>query len=460
MGNSILISQAAKVAPEFLDIGKISSNAANKVVAMHQQAQARKDLEKRNQRAKVEGYLNSMPAGIELSKIPPAQQQAIDTWSKNQKMVYAEAAKNIGNYEVGSEEYIDAMTAMTSVKASFTNLDNNLTTFKVNKTEYLKSSSEGALSAGNDGAQGNLLAGIYTDESGMSFDPNGNLSFIDFEGNETALNNIPDFFNKDFQSADALINMNSTIYNAGAKLDGPTKNMYRQKVLNMVKKGGRETLLSLATDDLIQQGGLGIVDQDLLTNPARHDELEQAVVESYMNILNNSADVGFQKKQKTKSSNSNTSDYKYGQATRDDLKIYSKPAQETYGNLKSKIKEIDSNGMNDPIELKVTEVNKILKSNNPDFQDLVINDDGSVHMLVFDKNGNEIIDDEGFSETKKIDFNDNNSVVELIISSLGSGISEDAKAVLRQQMKGGRTTSPSKPVVELTQEEKDKLFDD
>ena len=427
----MLISGAAKVAPKFLDIGKITSNAADKVGAIYQQIQAKKDLETRNQRAKVEGYLNNMPAGIELSKIPPAQQQAIDTWSKNQKMVYAEAAKNIGNYEVGSEEYVDAMTAMTSVKASFTNLDNNLTTFKVNKTEYLKSSSEGALSAGNNGAQGNLLAGIYTDESGMSFDPNGNLSFIDFEGNETALNNVPDFFNKDFQSADALITMNSSIYNAGAKLDGPTKNMYRQKVLNMVKKGGRETLLSLATDDLIQQGGLGIVDQDLLTNPARHVELEQAVVESYMNILNNSADVGFQKKQKTKSSNSNTSsNIKYGQATRDDLNIYEEPVTGTYNDIQGKLKEIEGKGLNDPIELQVTEINKIMKSNNSSIPDLVIQD-GKVYADDGDGNGTEI------------DIFNNDVLVDYVINNMGKGIGDDAKMILKRKLKGGGTTSPS-----------------
>ena len=427
----MLISGAAKVAPKFLDIGKITSKAADKVGAIYQQIQAKKDLETRNQRAKVEGYLNNMPAGIELSKIPPAQQQAIDTWSKNQKMVYAEAAKNIGNYEVGSEEYVDAMTAMTSVKASFTNLDNNLTTFKVNKTEYLKSSSEGALSAGNNGAQGNLLAGIYTDESGMSFDPNGNLSFIDFEGNETALNNIPDFFNKDFQSADALITMNSSIYNAGAKLDGPTKNMYRQKVLNMVKKGGRETLLSLATDDLIQQGGLGIVDQDLLTNPARHVELEQAVVESYMNILNNSADVGFQKKQKTKSSNSNTSsNIKYGQATRDDLNIYEEPVTGTYNDIQGKLKEIEGKGLNDPIELQVTEINKIMKSNNSSIPDLVIQD-GKVYADDGDGNGTEI------------DIFNNDVLVDYVINNMGKGIGDDAKMILKRKLKGGGTTSPS-----------------
>jgi hypothetical protein len=280
----------------------------------------------------------------------------------------------------------------------------------------------------------------------MIFDANGNMAFQ--SGDQVLnINDIPDYFNKDFKSADALININSDIYNAGQKLDPTMSNMYRQKILNMIRQGGRETTLSLATDDLIQEGGLGIVDEDLLYNPERQEELEQVVVDNYMNILNSSANSGYAKKQaaikKSQASSSPTA-YKYGQSTRDDLQIYSSPAKQTYSDLKSKIKEIDSNGMNDPIELKVAEVNKILKSNNPDFQDLVINDDGSVHMLTFDKKGNEIIDDEGFSVTKKIDFNDNNSVVELVISSLGSGISDDAKMILRQQLKG------LKPNVKLT----------
>ena len=419
MGNSVLISGAAKVAPEFLDIGKISSEAANKVGAIYQQVQARKDLEKRNQRAKVEGYLNNMPAGIELSKIPPAQQQAIDTWSKNQKMVYAEAAKNIGNYEVGSEEYVDAMTTMTSVKASFTNLDNNLTTFKVNKTEYLKSSSEGALSAGNDGAQGDLLARIYTDETGMSFDPNGNLSFIDIDGNETALNNIPDFFNKDFQSADALINMNSTIYNAGAKLDGPTKNMYRQKVLNMVKKGGRETLLSLATDDLIQQGGLGIVDQDLLYNPARHVELEQAVVESYMNILSNSANIGFEKKQTAARKASKGGNVKrqnvYGQNIDNELEIYGGDAQRVYSDITSALSDLDKVDIlvNDPKgtrqKQKADAINRILLTVNKNASQLSVDKDNVIYI---DEGDDEKGGDPG------IDFQDKASIADYILEQI------------------------------------------
>ena len=449
MGDQSLIRGAALAAPKFNDIGAAVKEGVSGVSEFILARAAEKRQEERAQKAKVETYLNNMPSGIELSKIPPAQQEGVANWSKQMKFEYAEAARILPSLDPGSDEYVEAMNKMTSVKQAFSNLNNNLETFKANKTEYLKSSSSGALSKGNNSKQGNMLANIYTDEADMIFDANGNMAFQSGE-QVLNLNDVPDYFNKDFKSADTLININSDIYNSGQKLDPTMSNMYRQKILNMIRQGGRETTLSLATDDLIQEGGLGIVDEDLLYNPERQEELEQTVVENYMNILNSSANAGYNKKQaaiKKSQGSSNSSGYKYGQSTRDDLQIYSKPAQQTYSDLKSKIKEIDSNGMNDPIELKVAEVNKILKSNNPDFQDLVINDDGSVHMLTFDKKGDEIVDDEGFSVTKKINFNDNNSVVELIISSLGSGISEDAKAILRQQLRG---FEPGKPVKKVS----------
>lgn len=434
MGNTTLISGAALVAPKFLDVGKIATNAADKVGAMYAQINVKKESEANARRAKVENYLSQMPSGIELSKIPPQQQGAVEAWSRSQKMKYAEAAKNINNYEVGSEEYIDAQSTMTGIKSSFVQLDNNLTTFKANKTEYLKSSSEGALSNGNNGPQSNILASIYTDETGMSFDSNGNLSFVDQQGNMTGLNDVPDFFNKDFQSADALINMNSSIYNSGQKLDGPQENMYRQKVTNMIKKGGRETVLSLATDDLIQQGGLGIVDQDLLTNPERHAELEAAVIQNYMNILKESSNAGYNKKQaaiKKSQASSNSSGYKYGQATRDDLQIYSKPAKETYSNLKSKLDEINSSGMNDPIELKVTEINKIMKSVNSDFQEVLVDSENTNSILYLDSEGFDV----------PLDLSSNEAIIDFVINNIGKGIGDDAKNVLKQQLKGGKSSN-------------------
>ena len=228
-------------------------------------------------------------------------------------------------------------------------------------------------------------------------------------------------------------------------------NMYRQKILNMIRQGGRETTLSLATDDLIQEGGLGIVDEDLLYNPERQEELEQVVVDNYMNILNSSANSGYAKKQaavkKSQASSSSTA-YKYGQSTRDDLQIYSSPAKETYGKLKSKLKEINSSGMNDPIELKVAEINKIMKGVNPEFQEVLIDPENTGSILYRDSEGYDVA----------LDLSNDENVINFVINNIGEGIGDDAKMILRQQLKGLKTSNSKSKPVELTQEEQDALF--
>jgi hypothetical protein len=450
MGNQSLIRGAALAAPKFNDIGAVAKQAVSGISEYYLARAAEKRQEERVQKAKVETYLNAMPAGIELSKIPPAQQENVANWSKQMKFEYAEAARVLPTLEAGSEAYVETMSKMTNIKNAFVNLNNNLETFKANKTEYLKSSSSGALSKGNNSKQGNILANIYTDESDMIFDANGNMAFQ--SGDQVLnINDIPDYFNKDFKSADTLININSDIYNAGQKLDPTMSNMYRQKILNMIRQGGRETTLSLATDDLIQEGGLGIVDEDLLYNPERQEELEQVVVDNYMNILNSSANSGYAKKQaavkKSQASSSSTA-YKYGQSTRDDLQIYSSPAKETYGKLKSKLKEINSSGMNDPIELKVAEINKIMKGVNPEFQEVLIDPENTGSILYRDSEGYDVA----------LDLSNDENVINFVINNIGEGIGDDAKMILRQQLKGLKTSNSKSKPVELTQEEQDALF--
>jgi hypothetical protein len=441
MGNQSLIRGAALAAPKFNDIGAVAKQAVSGISEYYLARAAEKRQEERLQKAKVETYLNNMPAGIELSKIPPAQQENVANWSKQMKFEYAEAAKVLPTLEAGSEAYVETMSKMTNIKNAFVNLNNNLETFKANKTEYLKSSSSGALSKGNNSKQGNILANIYTDESDMIFDANGNMAFQ--SGDQVLnINDIPDYFNKDFKSADTLININSDIYNAGQKLDPTMSNMYRQKILNMIRQGGRETTLSLATDDLIQEGGLGIVDEDLLYNPERQEELEKVVVDNYMNILNSSANSGYNKKQaaikKSQKSTSSTA-YKYGQSTRDDLQIYSQPTKTAYASLKSEIDKIDNMTLlpqdaktgGNKIQRKVDAINEVMKSTNSSFEPLV-EQDGVIYVPDEEGNGT------------AIDLSTNESLIDFILNNIGDGIGDDAKMVLRQQLKG------LKPNVKLT----------
>jgi len=427
MGNQALIKGAALVAPKFNDIGAVVSKATSSIGEYYANLRAEKKREERAQKAKVETYLNNMPAGIELSKIPPAQQENVANWSKQMKFKYAEAARILPTLEAGSEEYVEAMSTMTNIKNSFVNLNNNLETFKANKTEYLKSSSSGALSKGNDSKQGNLLASIYTDESNMIFDENGNMAFQNGDA-VVNINDVPDYFNKDFKSADTLININSDIYNAGQKLDPTMSNMYRQKILNMIRQGGRETTLSLATDDLIQEGGLGIVDQDLLYNPERQEELEQVVVDNYMNILNSSANSGYAKKQAAsaaalaaKNKNKGNNSFNYGQRINADLEIYQQKSLDTYKSISTNLPKF-----NDP-KLKVDFLNKTLKQGNSQALEIKLDDDG-IYIEFENERGRIEKLDPGF----KLD--DPVSMVDFILDNIGGDLDADAREIVRQTM--------------------------
>ena len=70
MGNESLVRGAALSAPRFNDIGAAAFEGASKIGNYYQNLHKERKQKKEAQTAKVEGYLNQMPAGIELSKIP------------------------------------------------------------------------------------------------------------------------------------------------------------------------------------------------------------------------------------------------------------------------------------------------------------------------------------------------------------------------------------------------------
>ena len=67
--------------------------------------------------------------------------------------------------------------------------------------------------------------------------------------------------------------------------------MIEQRLKNLISKGGRDTLMSLASDDFIMEGGLGLQDP-MLFEPENQDALKQAVLDGYMNVLDASAAQG------------------------------------------------------------------------------------------------------------------------------------------------------------------------
>jgi hypothetical protein len=104
--------------------------------------------------------------------------------------------------------------------------------------------------------------------------------------------------------------MNEAVYKSGV-MSPSSERLYRMKLQNITKS--RDDVLSLATDDFITEGGLGILDDDLLYNEERTDELRDMVIDSYMGMFKETAATSVKESSsKTKTRGGSATERKYG----------------------------------------------------------------------------------------------------------------------------------------------------
>ena len=113
----------------------------------------------------------------------------------------------------------------------------------------------------------------------MQFSDEGTIMFTNNEG-YISFDDVPDYNVKNNKGATEILKINESVYNAGLKMTDNQKQLIRMKLQNVTKS--RDEVMSLATDDFITEGGLGILDDDLLYNHERIDELRDMVIDSYM----------------------------------------------------------------------------------------------------------------------------------------------------------------------------------
>ena len=270
----------------------------NNSLAAYEVNKRRKKAAKDTINAKTASYINSLNSEIDLSELTGEQQGAITNYLVKKRNEYAQAASRIARIEdPASSEYMQMRDQMNGVQLAFNNLAKQLGAYKQDKAAYLQEFDKGMLSEGNELNVLNEAADIYTDKGIMGVNEGGGLVFWNEEnGNYNSYNDVQKPFLKDFKTADGILQMNESIYSSGAPLSGARRNMIRQKLNNMISQGGRDTLLSLASDDFIVEGGLGLQDPELL---AKENEaaLKQAVLDGYMGALEDSARQGYADKQ-------------------------------------------------------------------------------------------------------------------------------------------------------------------
>jgi len=293
MANSDLIKGAAQLyATETGDMGASLVKSINRGAQQMQLAAEAKKREKANINAKTANYINRLDSNIDISELDQNQQSSITEFLVKGRNDYAYSAGVVAKLNADDPRYIEEVAKMNNIQMSFRNLANNVNTFKKDKSEFLQDFDNGMLSEGNEVNTLGEASNIYTTGGDFKVGNGGVLEFFDAaSGSLKSYSDINKPFLKDFAAADAILKMNESLYKSGQSLTGARRNMIAQRLKNLISKGGRNTLMSLASDDFIMEGGLGLQDP-MLFEPENQDALKQAVLDGYMNVLDASAAQG------------------------------------------------------------------------------------------------------------------------------------------------------------------------
>jgi len=256
------------------------------------QATAVRKAEKAAINQRVAGYIDSLNSNVDLTSLTGEQQASVTNYLTKEKMVYADAANRIAKLDTDNPQYMELRDQMNGIQMSFKNLAGSLNQYKEDKKAYLEDFDKGIISDGNELNTLGEASEIYTDKGYAGVGPGGALVFWDNANeNYKSYSEMQKPFLKDFSAADQIMQMNEKVYNAGSALSGTRENMIRQQLNTSISKGGRQTLLSLASDDFILEGGLGLQDPALF-EVGNESALKAAVLDGYMDVLKSSAKQG------------------------------------------------------------------------------------------------------------------------------------------------------------------------
>ena len=266
----------------------------------------------------LRSYLKQLPPDMDLTTIPNKYQSNISNFLSQKKNEYVRHANVVDDLEVGTQDYMDTVSKMNNIKNTFTNLDKQFKIYGQSK-KGLIDSIEGQTTSlyGENQANVNMLRGIFNEEYEMKIDDNGNLNFIGEDG-EISLNDLPDFYEKDYKTADTMMTMGVNVYKNALKTGIPLKSsdiqyfQYKNKLKSIIDQSGNAGIMSILHDGLV--GDVVMADDPMMKKMLQgyqngdisFTQLRDGVVDNYMNVLLKQSQTGASQR-KVKPSSSSTS---------------------------------------------------------------------------------------------------------------------------------------------------------
>ena len=291
MANQQLIQMAREVGASqgFNNAGEAFEASLSKWV---DQAQSHIDERKKTKEAadaRVADYMDKLPNG-NLAKIPEYAKETVASFLRDGRNSYAEHAHALRDLDPQDKEYQEHVSEMNRISQSFVTLDAQFSRLMENKMDYMEDL--GHTSYGNKPENIDFLSDAYTDTTDMIFTPEGNILFSK-DGKELSLDELPKVVKTDYDASIKMLTLNRSYQEAGIEITGALEKNLRGEITAFVKSGGRDRIISLAADDIFEEGGKGLgVPDDLLHNPERFAELTEFVITNWIDIIKNSAAEG------------------------------------------------------------------------------------------------------------------------------------------------------------------------
>lgn len=283
MANAQLIQMAKEIGKSkgFVDVGAEFEASFGKWVGKAEEAlKARRD--KRDQGiARVTSYMEKMPSHASLPKIPAYAQEKVGAWLKGQRAEYAQNARALKDLDPTGDEYQEKVNAMNKITQSMSTLNDQFSTLLEDKVDFMEGVDGGLISNATTPDEIELLSNVYTDAAELGIDAEGRLAFSGKNFDE-----LPKYIAKNSEIPKALTQLNAKYYANKQIIEGPLENNLKFQVEQIIKSSGKQGIMSLAADNDLN------LDEDLIKNPARHEELVETMINTWVDAIKGAAKIG------------------------------------------------------------------------------------------------------------------------------------------------------------------------
>lgn len=252
----------------------------------------KKEAELEKQETKASNYLGKMEV-MDMAVVPEQYSEKVENSLKHLRDEYFKTTMMLKDLKPTDRQYLEHSNRLNQLNTSIKKISSVFSDLNTNKEEDLKTIRNKNYSKGNDIGKVSFINNVLTGDAELEITENGEVYFKNDKNQYVTYDKIPDltpFASKEFK---AIQQQAAKLASSKRKITDAEKDLLRSSLKGLILDGGKDIAISLASDDFIVPGGMGIIDAETAYNE-NPDAFVNQVINSYMSFYEKTADEGYQ----------------------------------------------------------------------------------------------------------------------------------------------------------------------